>query len=202
VKIYLVRHGETEWNRAGRMQGHLDAPLTMRGEAQARAVGETLRELGVGGFSMVASPLGRTRATAAIIARALGRDPEAITTDHRLMEMTWGAWDGLTNAEIEARDPGALARREADHWNYRPPVGGESYARVALRVADWLAGLDEDRPRIVVSHGGTGRVLRGLYGGLSQAETLAQDEPQDAFHRLHDGQIGRASCRERVWLKV
>ena len=70
MKIYLVRHGETEWNRAGRMQGHLDAPLTMRGEAQARAVGETLRELGVGGFSMVASPLGRTRATAAIIARA------------------------------------------------------------------------------------------------------------------------------------
>ena len=73
--IYLVRHGETEWNRIGRMQGHLDAPLTMRGEAQARAVGETLCELGVDGFHMVASPLGRTRATAAIIAQALGRDP-------------------------------------------------------------------------------------------------------------------------------
>ena len=189
--IYLVRHGETEWNRAGRMQGHLDAPLTARGEAQARAVGETLRELGVGRFSLVASPLGRTRATAAIIARVLGRDPEDTATDDRLMEMTWGAWDGLTNAEIETRDPGALARRKADHWNYRPPVGGESYARMSLRVADWLAGLDDDRSRIVVSHGGTGRALRGLYGALSQAETLAQEEPQDAFYRLHDGLIGR-----------
>ncbi len=189
--IYLVRHGETEWNRAGRMQGHLDAPLTARGEAQARAVGETLRELGVERFDMVSSPLGRTRATAAIIASALGRDPEAIPTDERLMEMTWGDWDGLTLAEIETRDPGAWARRKADHWDFSPPGGGESYTKVALRVADWLAGLDPERSLIVVSHGGVGRVARGLYGGLTEAETLAQDEPQNAFHRLRDGQVER-----------
>ena len=188
--IYLVRHGETEWNRAGRMQGHLDAPLTPRGEAQARAIGETLRELGVDGFHMVASPLGRVRATAAIIARALGRDPEAIPTDERLMEMTWGDWDGLTLAEIEVRDPGALTQRKADHWDYSPPGGGESYTKMASRVADWLAGQDPDQSFIVVSHGGTGRVLRGLYGGLSQAETLAQEEPQETFHLLRDGRIG------------
>ncbi|MCH7942426.1 MAG: histidine phosphatase family protein [Proteobacteria bacterium] len=87
--IYLVRHGETEWNRAGRMQGQLDSPLTARGEAQALRIGETLCELLDGvDFELVASPLGRTRATAAIIARALDRDPEAMTTDERLMEMT------------------------------------------------------------------------------------------------------------------
>ena len=189
--IYLVRHGETEWNRAGRMQGHLDAPLTRRGEAQARTVGATLRDLGVDGFPLVASPLGRTRATAAIIARVLGLDPGSVTTDTQLMEMTWGAWDGLTQAEIEARDPGEWARRKADHWDYCPPGGGESYAEVALRVADWLAGFAADEPRIVVCHGGVGRVVRGLYGGLSRAETLAQEEPQDAFHLLRDGLIGR-----------
>ncbi len=189
--IYLVRHGETEWNRIGRMQGQLDAPLTTRGEAQARAVGETLAELGVDGFDLVASPLGRTRATAAIIARALDRDPEAMTTDERLMEMTWGDWDGLSRAEIEARDPGAWARRKADRWNYPPPGGGESYAMLARRVGDWLAGLDPERPLVTVTHGGTGRVVRGLYGGLSQAETLAQEEPQDAIHLLRGGQIGR-----------
>ena len=189
--IYLVRHGETEWNRIGRMQGHLDAPLTSRGEAQARAVGETLRDLEVDGFDLVASPLGRTRATAAIIARALGRDPEAMTTDERLMEMTWGDWDGLTRAEIEARDPDAWARRKAGKWDYCPPGGGESYALVALRVADWLADRNPGLPLIVVSHGGTGRVVRGLYGRLTQAETLAQEEPQGAFHRLIDGQVGR-----------
>ena len=189
--IYLARHGETEWNRAGRMQGHLDSPLTARGEAQARRLGETLGEIGVEGFEMVSSPLGRTRATAQIIAGALGRDADGITTDARLMEMTWGAWDGLTRAEIEARDPGALARRVADHWDYRPPGGGESYAMVALRVGDWLAGLAPGRSLIAVCHGGAGRVVRGLYGGLSQAETLAQEEPQDAIHLLRGGQIGR-----------
>ena len=188
--IYLVRHGETEWNQAGRMQGHLDSPLTARGEAQALAVGETLRDIGVDGFELLASPLGRTLATAAIIASALGRDPESIATDERIMEMTWGAWDGLTRAEIEARDPGALARRHADHWGYAPPGGGESYAMVGLRVADWLAGLDTERPLIVVFHGGTGRVVRGLYAGLDHAETLAQEEPQDAFYLLRGGLVG------------
>ncbi len=190
--IYLVRHGETEWNRAGRMQGQLDSPLTARGEAQALRIGETLFELLDGvDFELVASPLGRTRATAAIIARALDRDPEAMTTDERLMEMTWGDWDGLTRAEIEARDPDAWARREAGKWDYCPPGGGESYAMAAIRVTDWLAEQDPDRPLIVVSHGGTGRVVRGLYARLTQAETLAQEEPQDAFHLLRDGQIGR-----------
>ena len=190
--IYLVRHGETEWNRTGRMQGHLDSPLTARGEAQARAIGETLRELLDGSdYDMVASPLGRTRATAAIIGRVLGRDPETMTIDERLMEMTWGDWDGLTLAEIEARDPGALARRRADHWDYRPPGGGESYVMVALRVGDWLAGRNSDQPLIVVSHGGAGRVLRGLYAGLSHTETLAQEEPQDAIYLLRDEQVGR-----------
>ena len=189
--IYLVRHGETEWNRIGRMQGQLDAPLTTRGEAQARAVGETLGELGVDGFDLVVSPLGRTRATAAIIASTLGRDPETMVADHRLQEMTWGDWDGLTRAEIEARDPDAWARREAGKWDYCPPGGGESYAMAAIRVTDWLAEQDPDRPLIVVSHGGTGRVVRGLYTRLTQAETLAQEEPQGAFHLLRDGQIGR-----------
>ena len=190
--IYLVRHGETEWNRAGRMQGHLDSPLTPRGEAQARAVGETLRELIDGdGFDIVASPLGRTRATAALIAEALGAgSPGAIATDRRLMEMSWGEWDGLTRSEIEARNPGALARRRDDHWDHLPP-GGESWAATALRVTSFLADMDSDRPLIVVSHGGTGRVIRGLYGGLPRDQILALEQPQDAFHLLRDGQVGR-----------
>ena len=192
MTIYLVRHGETEWNRAGRMQGHLDSPLTPRGEAQARAVGETLRELIDGdGFDIVASPLGRTRATAALIAEALGvGSPGAIATDRRLKEMLWGEWDGLTRSEIEARNPGALARRRDDNWNHLPP-GGESWAVTALRVASFLADMDSDRPLIVVSHGGTGRVIRGLYGGLPPDQILALEQPQDAFHLLRDGQVGR-----------
>ena len=197
MTIYLVRHGETEWNREGRVQGHLNSPLTANGEAQARAVGEALRELIDGdGFDIVASPLERTRATARIIRRALGLDGAAIATDDRLREISWGDWDGLTFDEIEARDPGELARRRDDRWDHRPP-GGESYAGTARRAADWLAGADSlagadlARPLIAVSHGGIGRLLRGLYGNLPRDQTLALEQPQDAFHRLSDGQVGR-----------
>ncbi len=126
MTIYLVRHGETEWNRAGRVQGHLDSPLTRRGEAQAQAVGAALGALLDGDdVALVASPLGRTLATARIIRRALGRDAAAIATDDRLREISWGDWDGLTFEEIEARDPGELARRRDGRGDQRPP-GGES----------------------------------------------------------------------------
>ena len=106
--IYLVRHGETEWNRAGRMQGQRDSPLTTRGEDQARRVGLALaRPIGAGdGFAMVASPLGRTLRTAAIIRAAMGLAPDGCPTDDRFMEITWGAWDGLTRDEIDAGEPG------------------------------------------------------------------------------------------------
>lgn len=188
--IYLVRHGETEWNRAGRMQGQLDSPLTEHGQAQARAVDETLAGLtnGGNGLAMVASPLGRTMATAALIAEALG--PTTIATDERIMEMSWGDWDGMTHPEIEVHSPGELARRKAGRWDHQPP-GGESYAVTAFRVVSFLADIDPERPLVVVSHGGTGRVVRGLYGKLSQDEMLTLEQPQDAFHLLRGGQIGR-----------
>ena len=188
--IYLVRHGETEWNRAGRLQGQLDSPLTARGQAQARAVDETLAGLtnGGDGLVMVASPLGRAMATAALIAEALGA--KNIATDERIMEMSWGDWDGMTHPEIETHSPGELDRRKAGRWDHRPS-GGESYAATALRVAGFLADVDPEQPLVVVSHGGTGRVIRGLYSKLSHDEMLILEQPQDAFHRLYQGQIGR-----------
>ncbi len=188
--IYLLRHGETEWNREGRMQGHLDSPLTARGQDQARRVGEALRPLVDESFAMVSSPLGRCRSTAAIVSAALGRDPAACGTDDRLMEMTWGEWNGLTLDEIEKRDPGELARRRREHWTY-PPPGGESYEMLSARVAPWVDGLAADARLVVVAHGALGRVLRGYYAGLSESDTLALVEPQDAFFRLNGGAIDR-----------
>ncbi len=191
--IYLVRHGETEWNQAGRMQGQRDSPLTARGEDQAKRVGLALAGLIDAGdrFAMVASPLGRTLRTAAIIRAELGLTPDDCPTDDRLMEITWGAWDGLTRDEIELRDPGALARRRQNHWRFVPPGGGESYAMVAERVRDWLDGVAQGQRLVVVAHGTAGRVVRGLYAGLGEAETLDLAEPQDAFFRLHGGAIER-----------
>src|SRR3546814_18504956 len=92
---YLLRHGETTWNRAGRLQCQLDAPLTRLGLVQIDAVGRALAGLLNGSrFRLVASPLGRTRQSAAIVAEHLGVDYEAIEWDGRLKEITLGDWDG------------------------------------------------------------------------------------------------------------
>lgn len=188
--IYLVRHGETLWNREGRMQGHLDSPLTARGEDQARRVGEALRGRVDMDFTMISSPLGRTRRTAHIVCESLDRDAASCTHDDRLKEMTWGSWDGLTLPEIESRDPGALACRARDRWRYVPP-GGESYGMLAARLQEWLDGVPAEARLVVVAHGAVGQVLRGLYAGLSRDETMSLDEPQDTFFRLNGGGIER-----------
>ncbi|HYZ26626.1 MAG TPA: histidine phosphatase family protein [Geminicoccaceae bacterium] len=187
--IYFVRHGETTWNLQGRMQGHLDAPLTARGLAEARRGGAALR-----GhierdepYLLVFSPLRRTRETAAIIAEEVGAACLAgRRSDDRLKEVSWGAWDGLTFEEIKARDPETWQARIHDRWNVAPP-GGESYRMLYERVAAWFESV-ADHPRlIVVSHGALGRALRGVYLELAPAEILALDEPQDALIRLADG---------------
>ena len=99
--LYLVRHGETEWNRAGRMQGGLDSPLTARGRDQARRIGLLLRDL-IGrpeDCAMVVSPLGRARQTAGIIAEAMGIDGGLFVVDPLVREVTWGDWNGLKAAD-------------------------------------------------------------------------------------------------------
>jgi probable phosphoglycerate mutase len=187
--IYFVRHGQTTWNLQGRMQGHLDAPLTARGFAEARRDGAALR-----GhierdepYLLVFSPLHRTRETATIIAEEVGAPRlSGRRSDDRLKEVNWGAWDGLTFEEIKARDPEIWQARIHDRWNVAPP-GGESYHMLHERVAAWFGSV-ADHPRlIVVSHGALGRVLRGVYLQLAPEEILALDEPQDALIRLSDG---------------
>jgi probable phosphoglycerate mutase len=190
--IYLLRHGETEWNREGRLQGHGDSPLTERGLAQAVAMGGALRrDIGdgrLGDFTLVSSPQGRALATARFAATVIAHDPTAIVEEPRLRECGFGKWEGEIYAEIEALYPEEWRAREADHWNYQPP-GGESYAQVADRVGAWLAEQPADARLIVVSHGLAGRILRGLYLGAPREDFFAMAEPQDAVFRLSGGQI-------------
>jgi len=190
--IYLVRHGETEWNREGRMQGHLDSPLTERGEDQARRVGRLLAELvpEPAHHVVTASPLGRTRRTAEIVCETLGQDLANCRFDELLIEITLGEWDGMTAEEITAADGETWRLYRNDHWNYVPP-GGESYAMMANRARRWLATTTARRDLIVVSHGAFGRVLRGVYTGLDSKQTLSQEEPQDSVFRLSGGSIAR-----------
>ncbi len=191
--IYLIRHGQTEFNHAQRFQGACDSPLTELGRAQARAFGRRLAGLVAPDVAIVASPLGRARATAEIVRETAGLTGE-IALEPRLAEISMGSWDGLTGPQIEALDPGFSLERPPLDWYMRSP-DGETYAAFAGRLGDWLA---EHRERsgslVVVSHGVVSRVLRGLHLGLDKDEGLAQSTPQDCFFRLDDGVVERIDC--------
>lgn len=192
--LYLLRHGETAWNLERRMQGSKNSSLTARGRAQAAAMGRALaielkREPGPTLF--LRSPLGRTCETAEIIGRALGLDPTEWRDDPRLAELRYGDWEGSTWAEIEANHPNAMARWRADPEGFCPP-GGETHVELRRRSAEALADIIASGTRtVVVSHGVSGAVMRGLLHGLDARAMFVLEKPQDAFFRLHDGREER-----------
>ncbi len=192
-EIFLVRHGQTTWNRIGRHQGHLDSVLTLAGVDQARGVGRRLaREVDDwDAVTIACSPLYRCRQTAAIICDMVGADVERIAYDDRLIERGYGHWQGLTDAEITARYPREWAAREADRWSYVIAGGGENYPATGDRLMAWLAEQPNNRPILLITHGQAGRALRGRLLGLTPAETLSQPEPQSAAFHLKDGKARR-----------
>ena len=117
--LYYVRHGETDFNVEGRLQGRRDIALNARGREQAAECGELLRDLfaredrKAADFAYVASPLLRARSTMEVLRGKLGLDPHAYAIDDRLMEISYGEWEGLTLPEIDARMPGMLAEARA-----------------------------------------------------------------------------------------
>jgi broad specificity phosphatase PhoE len=184
--IFLVRHGETEWNLTRRIQGWGDSPLTRRGVAQAEAIGRRLAGMPEArGVPVVASPLGRARRTAELI-QAARSDVAAIAFDERLKEISIGSWDGLDRDEIEARSSG-IFERYGQEWYFRTP-DGETYDEFAGRLGAWLSEQGE-RTLIAVAHGVVTRVLRGLYAGLPCRTALSLPVPQDVIWRLADGRI-------------
>ncbi|THD55595.1 histidine phosphatase family protein [Phenylobacterium sp.] len=191
--IYLIRHGQTEFNRERRIQGHVDSALTELGVRQAKAMGRLLRDLirDSAGWRIVSSPLGRARSTAEIIADAL-KGPQ-VEFDDRLKEMSWGSHDGRLRAELETEHPETFGRTG---WAFDAPTDGESYEDVQTRVGAWLAELppEPERRIVAVSHGIAGRVLRGLYANLPRDEAGQQDVPQDAVFALLHGGVGRIDC--------
>jgi probable phosphoglycerate mutase len=162
--LYFIRHGETDWNAEGRLQGQHDTPLNRIGVGQAVRCGGILRALiereghDPQTFDYVASPLSRTRNTMELVRAELALDPAGYRTDARLAELSFGRWEGFTFTELKAREPDtlALATREHDKWGFVPP-GGESYADLLVRVSAWHASVARDT--IVVSHGGVARTL-------------------------------------------
>lgn len=189
--IYVARHGETEFNRLDKLQGRSDSPLTDKGRAQARRMGETVARLRAGASWIVwASPQGRAADTARIIAEAAGLAGD-LRIDERLAEIGGGGFEGLTRAEVAERTGGSmrgiLLLRAPDC---------EPLTEVEARVTDWLAEVrrSPSAVHLAVSHGGTGRVLRGLWLGLDQAAMEVLPAPQDALFRLVERGEERVDC--------
>jgi len=189
LQVYLVRHGETVWNAARRLQGQSDSPLTEKGEQQAQQVGERVKSLGI--THVIASDLGRTRRTAEIIADACGC---TVTLDARLRELNMGC--------LEQRPLDGLTEEE-EHWRKtlvdgttagRIP-GGESMAEMATRMHEALNALLElpagSRP-LIVSHGmALGVLVSTILGLPAHAERRL---------RLRNCSISRVDHQQSAWL--
>ena len=187
-EIFLLRHGQTVWNRAGIIQGRKDSPLTLKGARQAEAMGVRLAEqlAGRGEYTVFASPLGRTRQSAAIVCDVIGYPDDQITFDDRLMETSFGRWENRSHSDVETNDSETSSQRNADRWNIRAP-GGENYSDVGGRVLSFVGDLPSEGTIVVVAHGGMGRIWRGMHMGVAKTEIHTLPEPQDGFFRLAEG---------------
>jgi probable phosphoglycerate mutase len=165
--IYYMRHGETDWNVEGRLQGGIDTPLNELGLTQAAHAGRVLADLlgrqGIDASKLVfvASPLLRARATMDVVRAELKLPSGGYALDDRLREIGYGHWEGSTLAQARLSHPELYASRERDKWGTLPP-GGESYASVQIRMRDWYDSLKADT--VAVAHGGTARALMVALG--------------------------------------
>ena len=174
-KIYFIRHGETDWNLEGRLQGQKDIPLNDVGRVQAEEAARKLEAL-VPHFedlAYVASPMTRTRETMEILRATLGLHPEVYRLDDRLVELTFGVWEGMTWKEVRKAEPALAALREQDKWHYAPPGGGESYAMLVDRIRPILDDLTRDT--VIVAHGGVARAFLSICCGVSSRQAASMD---------------------------
>lgn len=160
-RLFFIRHGETDWNAEGRLQGQHDIPINARGREQAAQTGRRLLNLrpDVARLPWVVSPLHRTRETAEIARTTIGLSRDGYAIEERLKEISFGRLEGMTWKEVRQSDPDLARSREADKWRFMAPEG-ESYASLTERVAPWAQSVETDT--VVVSHGGVARALMRL----------------------------------------
>jgi broad specificity phosphatase PhoE len=192
--LYYVRHGETDFNLEGRLQGRRDTELNAHGRRQATECGLLLHDLFVrdqrraANLVYISSPLKRARQTMGVLRATLGLDPREYHVDARLAEIAYGDWEGLTLSEIEARTPGILAQRDRDKWDFAPP-GGESYRQLAARIGDWYGSVTRDA--VVAAHGGGVRALMALLRIVPEDEATRAPIEQGVVYVFADGTMSR-----------
>jgi len=189
--ILLVRHGQSEWNREGRWQGHADPPLSDAGRRQARELADRLARVRLD--AIYASDLERARATAEVVAEA---HRIAVTVDAALREIDVGEWSGLTTAEIERRYPEGLRRHADGDDGWRD---GEPHEAMSARIVAAIG-------RIAAAHP-DGQVLCVLHGGVMRALLAHADGADLRSYRLQhrgpaNGTVARIAVEEGVFRRI
>ena len=181
-ELFVLRHGQTEWNAAGRMQGHMDSPLTALGREQAAIQGRILRARDLPAQTTYhCSPQGRARHTAEL---ALAGLTEAPVIDDRLKEVSVGVFEGLTMTDLLTDWPDLMHMKSPYSWHYRAP-GGEGFEGFRARIKDWLDA--QTAPAVVVTHGMVSGVLRGLVLGLDVDGIAKLPGGQGIVYHIKDG---------------
>jgi broad specificity phosphatase PhoE len=192
--IYYIRHGETQWNAEGKLQGTRDIPLNDLGRKQAAKAGSILGDLFAkdgrsdASLQFVASPLTRARSTMGLVRSVLRLPPDDYAIDDRLREIAYGDWEGSTLAQMQALDPKLFAKRQAEKWMVSPP-GGESYVAVQSRMNDWYRELTLDT--VAVAHGGTARALMVVLGIETPASAADLTIEQGAVYVFGEGGLSK-----------
>lgn len=184
--IYMIRHGQTDWNAEGRMQGQKDIGLNEIGRQQASENGRKLAQIlgdSAGDFDFVSSPLGRTRDTMERLRAAMGLDPTQYRMDDRLKELSFGDWEGSTLPELAQVSPDRVAERARQKWGFIPPGDdAESYEILSWRIGAWLKSVE--MPTVCVSHGGVIRSCFRLIGDVGEDEACEMNIPQNRILKI------------------
>ncbi len=183
--LYILRHGQTEWNLEGRMQGRLDSPLTALGRRQAQAQGRILAGLGVTAANTVCfnSPQGRAAHTAQI---ALAEINHSSQSDAALCEVDMGSWQNCLSSDLRKHCSPELWADLGPAWYFFNTPDGETWQQARQRCMGFLDRLQG--PAVLVSHGITAKVLRGLWLGLGYRDTVLLAGGQGCVFHLSNGQ--------------
>jgi len=184
--IYFIRHGETDWNREQRIQGHTDIPLNDTGHQQAKSIARGLRSF-LGSQKVdrfIVSPLTRARQTMEYVRDEFDVPDSRLEIEPAVVELGFGVWEGRKFCELKSHE--SYPRDLIERFNWRP-VDGESYADGYERLTQWIGRIDG--PTVIVAHGAIGRCLIGLVSDLQPDSLITANTPQGCFCRLQNGQI-------------
>jgi len=182
IDIYMLRHGQTEWNTVKRVQGRMNSKLTQQGKAQARQQRDILCNLNdASARTIFCSPSGRATETANIALENLNTPP---IYDERLLEINVGDWEGLLQSELMIKNPEHFVTEPSFLSLYTQAPNGEGLEQLTNRCHDFLSSLQG--PSILISHGVTITVLRGILLNLNFTEMEKWGQTQGCVVHIKD----------------